>query len=627
MDRAVEAFENDFARWDLHLPPDAVEARRAGQIRHAGWSVTFNFGQDAQGDYLDYYASPRDVVEDPPGDDLHVRLYASGERLVLPTVLEAYMYGRDPTWEELERARRPFAGQPLEDRAPEIVPAADDRDASEPRMPNPPPTRRNSGRVPGSSSRATDGPARRSAPTRVEATPPSPAVGSEPDDAGATPSSPDDIEPDASRPYLPIDIGLDIELNLAASARPTPPEREAPATVTSSRAQEAPEPEPATPERYYAPEETPSVPEMPVAALSTLPLLDVSAEPDDRPAPITLSSANDEPYTRLNDQNAAGAKPVDTSDTILRSAADEMMRPRKSGGRAADVERPVHRVAPVESTADNTADGAADPSVANGAADTSVANSGAHTSTDGRDRHDGADATHRDAGGEDSDRHDGDRPEDNAEDEKASRSVPTWESEFPEAAALTSPSRPRPKVFPRADLVLTADVATIDENFDSDAFLPWWHRPGARRIAAAVAAVIIIAIIALAATHRRSRSSANDGGDDSDTSASVAAPGPGSTSADTAGAPDPDTSARSQPGATASDRPIPSDSSQASVTSTAPETLPPPAPDIVDHGSDEGMARPAGPQSLRPIVPSGKPRAHATAVKSLSGTFPRGYSP
>ena len=101
MDRAVEAFENDFARWDLHLPPDAVEARRAGQIRHAGWSVTFNFGQDAQGDYLDYYASPRDVVEDPPGDYLHVRLYASGERLVLPTVLEAYMYGRDPTWEEL----------------------------------------------------------------------------------------------------------------------------------------------------------------------------------------------------------------------------------------------------------------------------------------------------------------------------------------------------------------------------------------------------------------------------------------------------------------------------------------------------------------------------------------------
>ncbi len=112
MDRAVEAFENDFARWDLHLPPDAVEARRAGHVQHAGWSVLFNFGRDGRGEYLDYYASPRNVTDDPPGDDWHVRLYESGERISLPTVLEAYMYGRDPTWEELERARRPFAGQP-----------------------------------------------------------------------------------------------------------------------------------------------------------------------------------------------------------------------------------------------------------------------------------------------------------------------------------------------------------------------------------------------------------------------------------------------------------------------------------------------------------------------------------
>src|SRR6185437_4588523 len=111
MRRAVDEFENDFARWGLHLPADAVETRRGGQIRHAGWSVRYNFGTDGVGDYLDYYASPRDVQLDPPGDDWHVRLYASGERALLPTVLEAYMYGRDPTWEELERARSHYLDQ------------------------------------------------------------------------------------------------------------------------------------------------------------------------------------------------------------------------------------------------------------------------------------------------------------------------------------------------------------------------------------------------------------------------------------------------------------------------------------------------------------------------------------
>src|SRR5579862_2110646 len=77
---AVDAFERDFARWGLQLPADATDARRGGQIRQAGWSIRYNFGQDIRGEYLDYYASPRDVQVDPPGDDWHVRLYASGER-------------------------------------------------------------------------------------------------------------------------------------------------------------------------------------------------------------------------------------------------------------------------------------------------------------------------------------------------------------------------------------------------------------------------------------------------------------------------------------------------------------------------------------------------------------------
>ena len=111
MRKAIEAFEGDFAQWSLHLPEDAIAAKRGGQIREAGWSLRYNFGRDSHGEYLDYYAVGREVVDDPPSDDLHVRIYESGERVALPTVLEAYMYGRDPTWEELERARKKYEDQ------------------------------------------------------------------------------------------------------------------------------------------------------------------------------------------------------------------------------------------------------------------------------------------------------------------------------------------------------------------------------------------------------------------------------------------------------------------------------------------------------------------------------------
>ena len=105
MREAIEAFEQDFAQWDLHLPADAITTKRGGQIRDAGWSIRYNFGTDARGEYLDYYATGHEVVDNPPGDDLHVRIYASGERVALPTVLEAYMYGRLTPHGELERAR------------------------------------------------------------------------------------------------------------------------------------------------------------------------------------------------------------------------------------------------------------------------------------------------------------------------------------------------------------------------------------------------------------------------------------------------------------------------------------------------------------------------------------------
>ena len=84
----------------------------------AGWHVLYDFGQDSHGEFLDYYAALRDGTDPTVTDDWHVRLYETGDRVQLPTVLEAYMYSRDPTPEELARAA---ASSPIR-RHPQAAP-------------------------------------------------------------------------------------------------------------------------------------------------------------------------------------------------------------------------------------------------------------------------------------------------------------------------------------------------------------------------------------------------------------------------------------------------------------------------------------------------------------------------
>lgn len=108
MEKAIEAFDQDFAPWGLHLPANDARALQPGILMAEGWSVLYDFGTDAVGPYLDYYASLREGTDPRVLDDWHVRLYASGERQVFPPVLEAYLYSRDPTPDELDRARRPY---------------------------------------------------------------------------------------------------------------------------------------------------------------------------------------------------------------------------------------------------------------------------------------------------------------------------------------------------------------------------------------------------------------------------------------------------------------------------------------------------------------------------------------
>ena len=125
MQKAIQLFEQDFARWGLHLPSANVAARSSGLVREAGWHVLYDFGQDSRGEFLDYYAALRDGSDAAVTDDWHVRIYDTGDRVPLPTVLEAYMYSRDPTPDELARARRKFTDpQAPATPAPAVAPKA-----------------------------------------------------------------------------------------------------------------------------------------------------------------------------------------------------------------------------------------------------------------------------------------------------------------------------------------------------------------------------------------------------------------------------------------------------------------------------------------------------------------------
>ena len=57
MHQIEQAFTRRFAHWAIALPKTAVTARLRGEIKKAGWSIQYLFGEDERGEYLDYYAS------------------------------------------------------------------------------------------------------------------------------------------------------------------------------------------------------------------------------------------------------------------------------------------------------------------------------------------------------------------------------------------------------------------------------------------------------------------------------------------------------------------------------------------------------------------------------------------
>jgi hypothetical protein len=105
--RGIELrFRDEFAHWDITLPPEHVRERRRGKIVEAGWAIWYLFGEDERGEYLDYYASHRMT------NDRHIRIYEDGTEERLPTVSTMRLASQDPdedarlAAEHLEENRR-----------------------------------------------------------------------------------------------------------------------------------------------------------------------------------------------------------------------------------------------------------------------------------------------------------------------------------------------------------------------------------------------------------------------------------------------------------------------------------------------------------------------------------------
>lgn len=103
-ERIETAFNETFAHWDLRLPPENLRNRERGQINARGWTIWFLFGEDENGEYLDYYAMHRMT------NDRHIRLHADGRETWLDALPEGISFAFDPEEgpEAEERANRAY---------------------------------------------------------------------------------------------------------------------------------------------------------------------------------------------------------------------------------------------------------------------------------------------------------------------------------------------------------------------------------------------------------------------------------------------------------------------------------------------------------------------------------------
>lgn len=97
MKEIADTFAKHFSHWQITLPEKNLKKRCSGFIHDAGWLIQYCFGEDENGEYLDYYATHRMT------DDSHVRIYEDGEIEDLPTLEGLLLLSDDP--EEANKIR------------------------------------------------------------------------------------------------------------------------------------------------------------------------------------------------------------------------------------------------------------------------------------------------------------------------------------------------------------------------------------------------------------------------------------------------------------------------------------------------------------------------------------------
>ena len=102
MNRIAEVFNQTFAHWQITHPVEAIEAHQRGEIRAAGWTIRYLFGEDENGEYLDYYASHRMT------NDRHVRIYANGSVEQLEAIQEFMIFPAGSTKEQEKEIERKY---------------------------------------------------------------------------------------------------------------------------------------------------------------------------------------------------------------------------------------------------------------------------------------------------------------------------------------------------------------------------------------------------------------------------------------------------------------------------------------------------------------------------------------
>ena len=85
MDKIEKAFADYFRNWDICLPPGASTLKQPGQIRKAGWFISYVFGDN----YLDFFANHR--MTNPR----HERIHADGRIECLDTYWEFRVAGEE----------------------------------------------------------------------------------------------------------------------------------------------------------------------------------------------------------------------------------------------------------------------------------------------------------------------------------------------------------------------------------------------------------------------------------------------------------------------------------------------------------------------------------------------------